>query len=410
VTNQPRPTTLQLALILGSLSAFAPLSIDMYLPGLPLLAREFGADTAAAQLTLSLFFIGLALGQAFYGPLADRYGRKRPLLIGCALYTVASVACALAPSIEALIGLRLLQALGGCAGIVLARSVVRDLFDARESARMYSFLMLVTGRAPITAPLIGGQLLGAFGWRAIFSLLAGFGLLCLALVAGGLPETLPAERRTRTGLGQALHVYGRLLADRRFLGLALAGGCVFAGMFAYISGSPFVLIEIYGVTPQRYGWIFGMNALGLVLASQLNRRLLVRYRSEAILIATLAVVATAGLALALVAATGFGGLAGLLAPLFVCVAGVGLVAPNTTAAAMAPYGQVAGSASALLGTLQFVVGAGSGALVGALYNGTPLPMAGVIAACGVAALACFQGLARRPVAQWLRAESVDRAD
>jgi DHA1 family bicyclomycin/chloramphenicol resistance-like MFS transporter len=393
-----RPSTLRLTLILGCLAAFGPLSIDMYLPSLPTLAQEFRADTAAAQLTLSIFFIGLAFGQALYGPIADRYGRRMPLLVGCTLYMLASIACALAPSIEGLAALRLAQALGGCAGMVISRSVVRDLFDEHDSARMYSFLMLVMGIAPISAPLVGGQLLALFGWRSIFWLLGGFGLCCVALVGFGLPESLPADRRNRAGVARALGVYWRLLADRRFLGYALAGGFISAGMFAYISGSPFVVIELYGISPQHYGWIFGANAFGLILASQLNRWLLARYRGEAILSVTLAVAAAAGIALALVAATGFGGLVGLLLPLFFCIASVGLVGPNTAAAAMAPYGRVAGSASALLGTLQFVVGAAAGMVVGALYDGTALPMAGAIAACCIAALAIFQALAlpRRP--------------
>jgi DHA1 family bicyclomycin/chloramphenicol resistance-like MFS transporter len=391
-----RPSTLRLTLILGSLAAFGPLSIDMYLPSLPSLAQDFRADTAAAQLTLSIFFIGLAFGQMLYGPLADRYGRRLPLLAGCGLYAVASIACALATSIESLVAFRLAQALGGCAGMVLSRSVVRDLFDERESARMLSFLMLVMGVAPITAPLIGGQLLVLFGWRAIFLLLAGFGLLCLALVAFGLPESLPAQRRRSAGLAQALGVYGQLLADRRFLGYALAGGFVSAGMFAYISGSPFVVIQLYGVSPQQYGWIFGFNAFGLVLASQLNRWLLARQQGDAILLVTLTAAAAASTVLTLVAASGAGGLAGLLLPLFFCIASVGLVGPNTTAAAMAPYGRVAGSASALLGSLQFVVGAAAGMIVGTLYNGTALPMAGTIAVCCLAALACFKLLASQP--------------
>jgi DHA1 family bicyclomycin/chloramphenicol resistance-like MFS transporter len=274
--------------------------------------------------------------------------------------------------------------------------VVRDLFDERESARILSYLMLVMGVAPITAPLIGGQLLVIFGWRSIFWLLAGFGLLCLVLVAFGLPESLPAERRNRAGLAQALGVYGRLLVDRRYLGYALAGGFVSAGMFAYISGSPFVVIELYGVSPQQYGWIFGTNALGIISASQLNRWLLARYQGDTILFATLLMAATARVILALVAASAAGGLAGLLLPLFFCIASVGLVGPNTTAAAMAPYGRVAGSASALRGTLQFVVGAAAGMIVGWLYNGTALPMAATIAGCCLAALACFKLLAAQP--------------
>jgi DHA1 family bicyclomycin/chloramphenicol resistance-like MFS transporter len=399
MAHTSRPTSTRLAIILGILTAFGPLSIDMYLPGLPAIGADFRVADAEVQLTLSMFFVGLAAGQALYGPLSDRLGRRRPLLFGCTLYSLASLGCALAPSVGSLVGLRIAQAIGGCAGMVIARSVVRDLFDAQESARMYSFLMLVMGLAPVTAPLLGGQLLVAFGWRAIFWLLAGFGLLCLALVLLGLPESLPPERRARVGLGQALSTYGRLLADQRFIGYALAGGFISAGMFAYISGSPFVVIELYGVAPQRYGWIFGTNALGLIAASQINRWLLRRYRPDAILAGALLAIAAAGLVLTLVAATGAGGLAGLLAPLFICIAGNGLVGPNTTAAAMAPHGRIAGSASALLGTLQFVIGALSGMLVGLLSNGTALPMAGVIAGCGLAALGVFFGLASRTAAR-----------
>jgi DHA1 family bicyclomycin/chloramphenicol resistance-like MFS transporter len=394
-----RPALVRLTIILGTLSAFGPLSIDMYLPGLPGIGRTFGVETAVAQQSLSAFFIGLALGQAFYGPIADRVGRRLPLLFGCILYAIASVGCVFAPTIGSLIGLRFAQALGGCAGMVIARSVVRDLFDARESARIYSFLMLVMGLAPITAPLIGGQLLLFFGWRAIFVVLAAFGLLCAALVLFGLPETLPPERRSTAGLGQALAAYGSLIRDRQFMGFALAGGFISAGMFVYIAGSPFVLIELYGVAPEHYGWIFGANALGLIAASQLNRRLLQRYNGETIMRVAIGTIVISGLVLVAVAATGLGGLAGLLPPLFVCIAGYGLVVPNATAAAMALYGAMAGSASALLGTLQFSVGAMAGILVGVLHTGTALPMAGMIAACAIAALLAFQTMAMRPVAQ-----------
>lgn len=389
-TSAQRATsTLRLTIILGTLTAFGPLSIDMYLPGLPSIAREFQAGSSTAQLTLSLFLIGMAAGQVLYGPLSDRYGRRIPLLFGCLLYSLASLGCALAPSAGVLIILRFIQALGGCAGMVIARSVVRDLFAGRDSARMFSFLMLVMGLAPITAPLIGGQLLVFFGWRAIFWLLAGFGLLCMALVIFLLPETLPPERRAHAGLAPALRVYGSILSDRHFVGYALAGGFISAGMFAYISGSPFVLIEDYGVAPEQYGFIFGANALGLILVSQINRRLLGSFSSEGILHTTLLVVVLAGITLVGVTITGLGGLVGLLIPLFVCIAGVGLVGPNSSALAMESYGRTAGSASAMLGALQFAVGTLAGTLVGVLHNGTALPMAGVIAACEIAALLAF---------------------
>lgn len=393
------PTPWGLVVLLAAMTAFGAMSIDMYLPALPEMAAALKAGPAAAQATVAVFYLGMGFGQLLYGPASDLWGRRPAILAGIAVYVAASLVCMAATGVEVLLAARLAQALGGCAGMVISRSVVRDLFDQRDSARMFSFLMLVMGIAPITAPLIGGQLLVAFGWRSIFWVLSGFGVLCLALVALGLPESLPPERRSRAGLGQALATYRHLLADRHFVGYALAGGLVSAGMFAYISGSPFVFIEIYGVAPERYGLIFGSNALGLILASQLNRWLLARHRGEAILGVTLAAGALASVTLVLVAATGVGGLPGLLVPLFVCIASGGLVGPNTAAAALAPHGRAAGSASALLGTLQFAVGAGAGALVGALSNGTAVPMAGVIAACAIGALAAFQTLAFRPLAR-----------
>ena len=369
----------------------------MYLPGLPSIAREFGVETAVAQQTLSIFFVGLALGQVIYGPISDRVGRRRPLIFGCALYALACIGCVFAPTLGSLIVLRFAQALGACAGIVIARSVVRDLFDQRESARMYSLLMLVMGLAPILAPLVGGQLLLFFGWRSIFLTLSGFGVLCLALVVWGLRESLPVERRTRAGVGAALRVYGGLLADGRYMGYALAGGLASAAMFAYISGSAFVFIELNGVAPEYFGLLFGINALGLIVASQLNRWLLLRYAGGQILHVALGVTATSGLLLAAVTALGIGGFPTLLVLLFLCIASTGLVGPNATAAAMAPYARQAGSASALLGALQFAMGALAGALVGLLFNGTALPMTAVIALCGVAAFVTLQLLVLRPL-------------
>ncbi|NJM07479.1 Bcr/CflA family multidrug efflux MFS transporter [Candidatus Gracilibacteria bacterium] len=384
-----RPNAVLLIITLGILTATGPFSIDMYLPGLPAIVNEFNADASTVGLTLSLFFIGLAVGQAFYGPLSDRFGRKRPLLIGFAVYTLASVACALTPSLGGLIAMRLLQALGGCAGVVIARSAVRDRFEQREAAGVFSWLVLVTGVAPITAPIIGGQVIAAFGWRAIFWVLAVFGLICLTLTLWVLPETLPRERRVATPLRGVLRIYGGLLADRTFIGYALAGGLFFSSMFAYITGSPFVIIEQYGVAPEQFAWIFGLNASGLVITAQLNRWLLRHYSSDTVLRAALMIAVAAALVLLLAAVSGIGGLFGLLLPLFVCVSCVGLIGPNSTALALAPHGNRAGSASALLGTIQFALGAASGALVGALHNDTALPMAGTIAACILGAVTCY---------------------
>ena len=390
-----QPSYARLALILGTLAAFGPLSIDTYLPALPTIAQDFETTTAAVQQTLSAFFVGLALGQLFYGPISDRLGRRGPLLFGCAMYTVVSIGCAFAGSTLGLMGLRFLQALGSSAGVVIGRSVVRDLFDERESARMYSFLVLVMGVAPITAPLIGGQLLVAFGWRAIFFALAAFGLFCFAIVWFGLGETLPVERRTTSGLATTLRGYGALTLDSRFIGFALAGGLASAAMFAYISGSPFVFIELNGVPPDRFGLFFGANAFGLIAASQLNRWLLARYTSTQLLTAALSVTALAAISLFGVTLAGIGGFPLMLALLFLTIASTGMVGPNATALAMAPYGRKAGSASALLGATQFMAGALAGALVGVFANGTALPMTAVIALCGGGAFLILHTVALR---------------
>lgn len=376
----------KLTFMLGSLTALGPLSIDMYLPSFPAIARDLTASPAQVQLTLAVFFVALGIGQAFYGPLSDRFGRRRPLCFGLALYVLASAGCALARSIDALVAWRFAQALGGCAGMVIARAVVRDRFDEREAARFFSLLILVTGLAPILAPSIGGQILVFFSWRAIFWTLAGFALVGFITATFVLPESLPPERRTEGGVATALRVYARLLRDRAFMRYALSGALVISGMFAYIFGSPFVFMQIYGVRPERFGWIFGAIALGLISTSQLNRVVLARVAGARILSHTLVVTAAAGVILLVMAWTGVGGLAGLLGPLFVYIASLGFVLPNVIATALGPQGRNAGTASALLGTLQFGAGATVGALLGVLGDGTAVPMAGLIAACGLSAL------------------------
>jgi DHA1 family bicyclomycin/chloramphenicol resistance-like MFS transporter len=380
-----RSALLRLTLILGALTAFAPMSIDMYLPGLPALGREFRADPGSVELTLTAFFVALALGQALYGPLADRFGRKAPLYVGLTLYIVASAACALAPDIYTLIGLRFLQASGGCAGIVVARAVVRDLFDSREAARMFSLMMLVMGSAPILAPIAGGYLLVWLGWRSIFWVLAGFGVLCVIGVAAWLPETRPHGARTSLGVVGAITGYARLLRDRAFVGYALAGGFAQAGMFAYIAGSPSVFIDFFGLSATAYGWLFGANAFALITASQINRRLLVRGSAARILARANTVNACAGLLLAVVAVAGLGGLIGILLPLSCYLASMGCVSPNSAALALAEQGRRAGTAAALLGTLQYSAATISTMLVARLHTGGPVPMAVVVGVCGVLA-------------------------
>lgn len=395
--------SVKLVLILGALTAFASLSIDMYLPSFPTLERDLRASSSAVQYSLAAFFVGMALGQALYGPLADRFGRKRPLYAGISLYVLASVGCALAPNVETLIVLRFVQALGGCAGIVIARAMVRDLFDREASAKVFSLLTLVLGVAPILAPLVGGYVLKFFGWRAIFGILAAFGIACLAAAAAGLRETLPeaARHNHSSPIRGALHIYSQLLADRRFNGYAFAGGIAQAGMFAYISGSPFVFIKLYGVSEQTYGWFFGFNAFGLIAASQINHRLLARWKSDAILSRILLIVAGFGIWLLTIAITGWGGLWGLLPPLFGFVASLGFSFPNAIAGAMAHQADRAGSASALLGTIQFGAATIAGSMVGAFHAHSAVPMAAVMAVCSVIAL----GLHRWMVSPMLCAET-----
>jgi MFS transporter, DHA1 family, multidrug resistance protein len=387
-TTAPPPHTeryYRLALILGALTAVGPLAIDMYLPSLPTIAREFASTPAAVQASLAAYYIGIAIGQALYGPLSDRVGRKPALYLGLSIFFIASLGCATATGVQMLIAFRFLQALGGCAPIVVPRAVVRDYFDQHGSVRMLSMLMLVMGLAPILAPLIGGQLLINFGWRSVFWVLATYSIALLTLVWTLLRESLPRERRRRQPIGVVLGIYARLARDRAYMGYALSGALIFAGLLAYIAGSPFVFIEIFHVPPQRFGLFFGTNALGIIAGSQINRWLAGRMDTRRIVRTMLIVAMTSGLVMLFDAWSGFGGFPGILVPLFCFISSHGFVLPNTTALAMAPHGQVAGSASALLGTLQFVLGSASGSLVGAFANGTAVPLAAVVAGCGVTA-------------------------
>ena len=384
----------RLALVLGALTAIGPLAIDMYLPALPGIARELGVPMAAVQVSLASYFVGISLGQALYGPLSDRLGRKPALYLGLAIFVGASLGCAFTANVTQLVVFRFLQALGGCAPLVVPRAVVRDYFDGRESVRMLSMLILVMGVAPIVAPFVGGQLLVHFGWRSVFLVLAGYGLTLFALVAWLLPESLRPELRRRQSVTAIATTYLRILRDREYLGWVLSGGLVFSGLLAYISGSSFVFIELFHVSPERFGLYFGANAIGLMIASQINRYLASRVHSEVIVRTVLPIAVIAGVTLLVDAYTGFGGFPGILVPLFCFIACHGFVAPNTTALAMSPYGAVAGSASALMGTLQFVLGAAAGGLVSVFGNGTAVPFAAVIAGCGLAAFAVHSTIPR----------------
>ena len=369
-------------LILGALSAFGPLAIDFYLPAFPAMALAFGTDEQHVQLTLAAYFLGLSLGQLAYGPISDRFGRRLPLLSGDALFTLASLACAYAPSLEWLIGARFVQALGGCAGMVISRAVVADKCDAVGSAKVFSQLMLVMGLAPILAPMLGGLLVNTTGWQSIFLVLTGFSAAAGLAVALGLPESMPAHV-PRQPLSGALRQYARLVKDSVYLGHALTGGIAIAGMFAYIAGSPFVFIKLYGVPAEHFGWLFGTNAAGFILVAQVNARLLAKRGPAFLLVRAVWVYFLAGLTLLAVSAMRPDALWPLLIPLFICIASLGCIIPNASACAMNGQGARAGSASAMLGCLQFSIAAGAAALVGMLHDGSAVPMAMVISLCGL---------------------------
>ncbi|GGT11164.1 multidrug effflux MFS transporter [Streptomyces toxytricini] len=392
-----RRTGLLVMVVLGGLSALPPLSMDMYLPALPEVASALASPAATIQLTLTACLAGMALGQLVIGPMSDKWGRRRPLLAGMALYVLATAVCAFAPTAELLIGFRLLQGLAGAAGIVIARAVVRDLYEGVEMAKFFSSLMLISGVAPIVAPLIGAQVLRFADWRGVFVVLAAVGLALTLLVWRRLDETLPPEQRHTGGVGTALRTMRGLLADRVFAGYVLAGGFAFATLFAYIAASPFVVQEIHGASAQTFSLLFGLNSVGLIVVGQVNGKLLVgRVSLDKVLACGIAVVAAASAALLLMSAGVFGrvGLAPVAAALFVLMSAMGLVLPNTNALALMRTPHAAGSASALLGTSSFLVGAAASPLVGIAGEDTAVPMAAVQVCCSLLAAGCFLGLCR----------------
>ncbi|WKK22246.1 multidrug effflux MFS transporter [Streptomyces olivoreticuli] len=392
-----RRAGLLVTLVLGGLTALPPLSMDMYLPALPEVTDALHRPAATVQLTLTACLLGMALGQLVVGPMSDKWGRRRPLLTGMVIYVLATAVCALAPTAELLIGFRLVQGLAGAAGIVIARAVVRDLYDGVAMARFFSTLMLISGVAPVVAPLIGGQVLRLTDWRGVFVVLTAVGLLLTLVVWRGLGETLPPERRQAGGLRETLKSMGGLLGDRVFTGYMLSGGFAFAALFAYISASPFVIQDIYGASPQTFSLLFGVNSVGLVLVGQINGKVLVgRVSLDKALGAGLAVVTLASVALLLMASGVFGeaGLVPIAAGLFVLMSAMGLAMPNTNAQALMRSRDAAGSASALLGTSTFALGAVASPLVGIAGEGTAVPMAVVQVVCAVAAVVSFLVLCR----------------
>jgi DHA1 family bicyclomycin/chloramphenicol resistance-like MFS transporter len=358
----------RLALMLGAFVALGPLTIDMYLPALPTIRQQLGTTSAAVQLTLTGTLVGLALGQLVIGPLSDALGRRTPLLAGTALHIVASLLVLIAPDVGVLGVLRVLQGVGTAATAVVALAIVRDLFDGRAAATMLSRLFLVMGVAPVLAPTIGGEVLRFTSWRGVFAVLAAYGIVVLLLGSVGLRETLPAERRHSGGIADSLRSYGALFRDRRYVGLILVAGLTMAALFTYVSGAPFVYQQQFGLDEQQFGLLFGAGAVWLISGTQLNPVLLRRWEPAQILTTATVAGTAAGVVLLTLAVSGTGGLLGIALPLWAVLFAAGIALPNAPALALAEYGESAGAAAALLGAVQFGVGAAVSPLVGLLGN------------------------------------------
>ncbi len=375
--------TRRLTAILGALTAFAPFSIDMYLSGFPAIAASLGTDANQVQLSLAAFFLGVAVGQLIYGPAIDRFGRRKPMLTGVVIYIVASALLMLAPDITSFIGLRFIQALGACGGMVVARAMIRDLFDAREGAMALSMMMAVVALGPIVAPVLGSLILSWSHWQAIFGFLTLFGLICLFLAYRNLPETLPPEKRIHQNPLQVFATFGRLLVKRSFMIPALAGAFAFGGVFAYVTAAPFVLMQLHGLSQQAFGRLFALIACSLIVANFINRWLLTHTSPQRLLALGVLINVCAGLLLVIFHTTE--SITLLAAMLATWVATMPLIGSNAVAVAMAESGRNAGSASSLVGVAQFGTASVVSAIVGATYDGTALPMGAIMLGCGLVA-------------------------
>lgn len=378
-----------LILILGLLTAVGPFSIDMYLPAFPAIAQSLHTTVAQVMLSLSSFFVGISVGQMVYGPLLERYGRKKPLYAGLCIYLVASIGCALATSVNALILFRLLQALGGCVGLVASRAIVRDLFEVHENAKVFSLLMLVVAVSPIIAPTVGGYVTAVLGWRWVFGILIVINVFILLGVYFLLPESKPPDPTFSLRAGAITKNFVEILKHPQFYTYALTGAISYAGLCAYISGSPHVFMEIFQVNEKQYGWIFAIIAIGIISASQINSRLVGRYSSEQIIRTASLCQSGIGLVLAALTFAGWAELYTTIFLIFLFLGCQGMLFPNASALSLAPFGHQAGSASALMGALQMSVGACASAVVSLLQNHSALPMTGAMAICATAAFVVF---------------------
>jgi DHA1 family bicyclomycin/chloramphenicol resistance-like MFS transporter len=398
-----------LILILGLLSAIGPFSIDMYLPAFPDIAKGLHSTVASVTLSLSSFFIGISAGQLLYGPLLERYGRKKPLYIGLIAYLVASIGCALAASVNALIILRLLQALGGCVGMVAARAMVRDLFAVKDNAKIFSMLMLVVAISPIIAPTLGGYVTAILGWRYVFVMLIIVNIIILIGVYLLLPESKKPDPDFSLKPRLILSNFAGVIKHPQFYTYAFTGAIAASGLYAYIGGSPYVFMELFKVSEKQYGWIFALIAMGLIGSSQVNTLMLRNYESEQIIKVALFCQSLTGITLFLLALFGFSELFSTIFLIFIFLCCQGFTFPNSSALSLAPFGHNAGSASALMGAIQMGIGACTSALVSFLQNHTAIPMTGVMACCAIAAFSVFT-FGRKVIAYHASIEKVEEED
>jgi DHA1 family bicyclomycin/chloramphenicol resistance-like MFS transporter len=391
-----------LILILGSLTALGPFSIEMYLPGFPAIAQNLHTTIPQVALSLSSFFVGISAGQLLYGPLLDRFGRKKPLYFGLVLYVVASLGCLAVHRIETLIALRFVQAIGSCAAAVASVALVRDLFPVRENAKVFSLLMLVLSVSPLLAPTIGGYVAAAYGWQAVFVALGGLGFLLLLATVLWLPDSYTPDTTLSLRPRPILTTFWTVLREPQFTTYALTGAISFSGLFAYVAGSPLVFMDLYQVEGKVYGWIFAFLSVGLIGASQINSLLLRRYRSEQIVLVALRCQLLITAALLGLTSAGVLGLGGTVALLFLFLSCLGFTSPNTSALSLAPFTRHAGSAAALMGAIQ--MGMGALASVGvSLFNAhSALPMVGIMAGTSLLALGLLL-VSRRRVAHLVAA-------
>jgi len=385
--------SLRVIVILSLLMAFASISTDLYLPALPTMAEALSANAGTLEFTISGYLVGFSLGQLVWGPLGDRYGRRLPIAIGLVLFIIGSAGCAVSTSATMIISWRAVQAVGACASVVLARAMVRDLYVGPRAAQMMSTLMTVMAIAPLIGPSVGSVILHVGSWRAIFWVLVAVGgitFACLRL----LPETLPAEVRCREPLWKAFSAYLTVLKHRQMLGYAGAGGFFYGGIYAYIAGTPFAYISFHHVSPRAYGVLFAVGIVGIMVTNQINSRLVPRFGSDRLMVSGTAVAALSGISVSLTAWTGYGGLAGLIVPLFVFVSATGFIVANSIAGALNAYPLRAGAVSALIGSVQYGTGIVGSALVGLLADGTPTPMGLVIAVMAIGSALSARMIAR----------------